>query len=178
MLSSPVISPFLLYVDDHKFHGFLHQRLGAKLNPAFHIHPFGNTTSALEYLTGKATVDGCQHDTRPDLAILDYDLGPARGTELLLWLRKTSPLSDIPIVILSIIDSPAVITHCYRLGANYFLAKPSDYDRLIALVNALHACATSRPASYTALTHLAEYRPFLLPMPSSSAHQPADRGRR
>lgn len=70
----------------------------------------------------------------PDLAILDINLPNKSGFELCKWLKARS---SFPILILTSRDTLADELHALGLGADDFLTKPCNPERLIARVERL-----------------------------------------
>jgi two-component system, response regulator len=73
----------------------------------------------------------------PTLVLLDYSLPKLSGIEVLTRLRQNDRTRLTPIVVFSGANTDSVLTECYRIGANSFVAKPSDpqehIDRLIQI---------------------------------------------
>ena len=67
-------------------------------------------------------------DTAFDLVILDVNMPYLDGTEMLLYLRRTDP--DIPVVMISGMDSIDIVRKTLREGAYDYLVKPLNFDEL------------------------------------------------
>lgn len=63
-----------------------------------------------------------------DLFILDYWLSVQNGTELCREIRKTDRTT--PILIYSALSHPDARTDAYKAGADVYLVKPNDLERL------------------------------------------------
>jgi DNA-binding response OmpR family regulator len=70
---------------------------------------------------------------RPALVLLDLDLPPAGGLELLTRIREVS--DDVPIIVLALRDSTLEGRACFARGADELLLKPLDPARLVACVD-------------------------------------------
>jgi DNA-binding response OmpR family regulator len=81
--------------------------------------------AAYDARTALARVDGA------DVVVLDADLGPHRGFELLSDLRQRS---DVPVVILTGDGRNDDVVRGMDLGANDFVAKPFSHRVLLARV--------------------------------------------
>jgi DNA-binding response OmpR family regulator/anti-sigma regulatory factor (Ser/Thr protein kinase) len=68
---------------------------------------------------------------RPDIITLDLLMKPSNGWEILLQLKRDPPTANIPIIVVSIVDQPAIAT---TLGADEYLVKPVDKASLLAAV--------------------------------------------
>jgi two-component system, chemotaxis family, response regulator Rcp1 len=68
-----------------------------------------------------------------DLIILDLNLPRYDGIEILQEIRKSTAISDVPVIILTSADSPRDRELAISLGAAQFLRKPSSLDEFLAL---------------------------------------------
>lgn len=69
----------------------------------------------------------------PCLVVLDLNLPQRNGLEVLEWLRAQPSLKRIPVIVLTSSTSDKDIQQAYDLGANSYLVKPGDPDKLVAL---------------------------------------------
>jgi CheY-like chemotaxis protein len=60
----------------------------------------------------------------PAIILIDYNISPDNGVEVLKSLKSHPAYRHIPVIILSESAAPAYVTECYRHGANTFVAKP------------------------------------------------------
>ncbi|MCT4368046.1 MULTISPECIES: response regulator [Synechococcaceae] len=67
---------------------------------------------------------------RPNLILLDLNLPGTDGREVLQKVKRDENLKTIPVVILTTSSNPKDIEACYRWGANSYMVKPMDSDRL------------------------------------------------
>ena len=69
-------------------------------------------------------------ETQPNVVILDINLNDAKfnGTDLLGMLRKTYP--DMIIIMFTNLTSTQYIKKCHALGANYFLDKSNEFEKI------------------------------------------------
>lgn len=67
------------------------------------------------------------------------------GWELLLELKQLPSTREIPVVICSVLDEPAV---AIALGAAVYLQKPIDQDRLLAALTPLLESASADPLAF------------------------------
>lgn len=61
----------------------------------------------------------------PTLILMDYNLQPETGLELLQKIRSHPSFQHIPVVLLGDIANPDFITQCYMYGANSYAIKPT-----------------------------------------------------
>lgn len=71
---------------------------------------------------------------RPHLVVMDMRLPGCTGLELAAVLRHDDRMVGVPIVFLTAEDEPARAIQALEVGADDFLAKPVDPEKLIAVV--------------------------------------------
>jgi two-component system, response regulator len=96
---------------------------------------------ALEYLFA----EGDRRQTRdlPWLVLLDLRLPRIDGLETLSLLRANNETRLLPVIVLSASNDEQDIAESYRLGANSYLKKPTDFDDLIGLLRTIHVYWTA-----------------------------------
>lgn len=67
---------------------------------------------------------------RPQLIFLDLNMPVKNGIEVLKEIRATDRLKDFPVVIFSTSDDEASINTTKKLGANFYITKPTSYNLL------------------------------------------------
>ena len=93
-------------------------------NEKFQVLTANNGTSCIE--TAKK-----EH---PDLILLDVMMPDISGFDTATELKKRPETSDIPIIFLTALNSPADLVHGFQVGANDFLTKPFNKEELIMRV--------------------------------------------
>lgn len=88
--------------------------------------------------TPAGSIDGIL-SARPDVVVLDVQLGGGTGLEVLRAVRRAAP--DIAVVVFSNTASPAYRKRYLTDGAVGFLDKSTEFDQLAQAV-----AGTSRPA--------------------------------
>lgn len=71
---------------------------------------------------------------RPDAILLDLGLPGGNGLMVLQRLKANTPLSCIPVIIVTAEEPQVAEARCIEAGAVAFLQKPVDQDKLIAAV--------------------------------------------
>jgi signal transduction histidine kinase/DNA-binding response OmpR family regulator/CHASE3 domain sensor protein len=89
---------------------------------------------------------------QPDVITLDLLMNPSSGWEVLLQLKNDPRTASIPVVVISIVDQPAIGT---TFGADEYLVKPVDKSALLAAVG---RCLSSGVSSGRSSSH----RPLLV----------------
>lgn len=93
-----------------------------------------------EVLAASNGLEGLQAvaDFRPDLIISDCLMPKMTGLEFFQALRRDYPdFAKVPFVFLSAHADKSHVAEGMALGANVYLTKPVDYDKLLMVVNAL-----------------------------------------
>jgi two-component system response regulator len=92
---------------------------------------------ALEYLHHRGRYEQPSAAPRPDLILLDLNMPKINGRQLAARLKADPELQTIPIVVLSTSDYHEDVAHCYRIGVNSYVHKPTNYDDFVAVINAV-----------------------------------------
>ena len=130
------LSP-VLYAEDEENDAFLMERAFAKAGVSNPLKIVSDGASAIDYLAGAGEfVDRTRHSL-PCLVLLDLNLPRQSGLEVLKWIREQSSLRLLPVVILTSSSQHRDIGGAYALGANGYLVKPANSEKLIELVMGL-----------------------------------------
>jgi DNA-binding response OmpR family regulator len=127
----------ILLVEDDANDVFFFQRAmkkGAFINP---IQVASDGQEAIDYLKGAGKFADREVYPLPGLVLLDLKLPFVMGLDVLKWIRQESGLSLV-VLLLTASSDDADIGAAYRLGANGFLIKPSDFGQLQEMVKAIH----------------------------------------
>lgn len=92
---------------------------------------------ALEYLHHTGRYGDAAKAPRPDLILLDLNMPKINGRQLAAKLKGDAELKTIPIVVLSTSDYHDDVAHCYKIGVNSYVHKPTNYDDFVATINAV-----------------------------------------
>ena len=80
----------------------------------------------------------------PDFIFLDLNMPRMDGRQCLVELKKDPKLRDIPVIIFTTSSAQKDIDETSKLGATYFLTKPSDFQSLRKKIE--HVMEKIRPA--------------------------------
>jgi two-component system response regulator AdeR len=83
---------------------------------------------------------------RWDLVLLDLHLPKLEGLDVLWEMRNDTQLASLPVVIISVDDSPHTMLQGWRLGVDSYFLKPFDPDELLRVVRRI--LSLPREASY------------------------------
>jgi len=97
-------------------------------------------------------------EQHPAMVLLDYELGGnTTGVDFLYWLRVRKKITALPVVMFSGSPGRGHIAECYAAGADHYLTKPSEMERLKRIVSTLYIGLVSRPPD--PIPSLKEYQP-------------------
>ncbi len=98
------------------------------------LHVVTNGPDALRFLRREEP-----YDTAPavDLVLLDLNLPGMHGSEVLSAIKTDEQLSATPVVILTTSEAEEDVRRSYQQHANAYVTKPVDFDRFLALVQAI-----------------------------------------
>ena len=127
----------VLLVEDNEDDVFLMQRAlkFAQLEEVLHIVRDGE--EALNYLAGEGTYADREKFPLPAVVLLDLKLPRRSGFEILSWTRGVARMYGLIIVVFTSSNQPADIAESYRLGANSYVVKPVNFDRLVEFAKVL-----------------------------------------
>lgn len=78
----------------------------------------------------------------PALAVVDYRMPQMDGLEFIKQFRRNRKAADVPVIMLTAVDSAQLRDFALSHGATYFLTKPVDKDRFVAAIE--HYLANSQ----------------------------------
>lgn len=107
-----------------------------KLDTPITISAVSNGDQALNSIEGSLSSSKVKNKL-PDLILLDLKLPGKSGFDVLEWIRDKDVLDHVPVVILSSSNQESDIKRGYELGANSYLVKPVNHDRLIDIVKTI-----------------------------------------
>jgi len=96
-----------------------------------------NGVEALDYLFCKGAYAGRKIDETPALILLDLKLPKLNGLEVLREIRSNPYTKRTPVVILTSSNEEKDKIESYDLGANSYVRKPVDFDRLLEVTRQL-----------------------------------------
>ena len=126
----------ILQVEDDPNDVFFLKHAMKKAGVANPIQVVSDGQEAIDYLQGVGQFADRGKFPFPCLVLLDLKLPYVMGLEVLRWIRK-QPGVALPVVMLTASAEDADIATAYRLGANAFLTKPSEANKLEDMVKAI-----------------------------------------
>lgn len=72
--------------------------------------------------------------SKPDLVLLDVHLPKLEGLDVLWEMRNDPRFHSIPVIVVSVDDSPHTMLQGWQLGVDSYFLKPFDPDELLRVV--------------------------------------------
>lgn len=85
---------------------------------------------ALDYLFCKGKYDSRKPDDLPAIVLLDLQLPKVSGFDILKEMRSHKETESIPVTIFTSSNAQSDIANSYKYGANSFIRKPVDSEKL------------------------------------------------
>ncbi len=118
----------ILIADDNPDDVLLVQMAFKKAGIGCTLMVVSNGAEAAQYLKGEGPYADRQRFSTPHALLLDLKMPVMGGLELLAWVRSWPQGKNLPIIVLTNSCYDSDITAAYRLGANSFLVKPTDFQ--------------------------------------------------
>ena len=137
----------LLYVEDDADARLLFEMATKEAGAQFHLRLVESVSEAKAYLAGAATYEDRRLFPLPAAILMDFTLGADSAVDLLRWMRQKQEVNT-EVAVFSTSDADNQIRQCYAEGADYYVVKPTDFDRLVELVRVMdrgfHANSSQR----------------------------------
>ena len=111
----------MVLADDDPDDCFIFSQVASEVDSRVKITCLNNCESLLQFL---------ESDVRPDVVFLDLNMPILSGQECLKKIKERIDWKDIPIVIYSTASRQEIIDECYKMGANLYIVKPSNTNKL------------------------------------------------
>jgi CheY-like chemotaxis protein len=129
----PALRP-VLYVEDDENDVILFRRALTKIHSTIPLQVITDGQVAWDFLTGKGA--SCRPPV-PSLILLDLKLPNMSGIEILSSLKSHEALRRIPVIVMTSSTQKRDIERVYDLGADFYLAKRTDFNGAIELAEAV-----------------------------------------
>lgn len=97
----------------------------------------GKSYDVITKIDGLEGIKYLEEGNVPDLIVADIQMPNLDGYELLKQIRASGLFKDIPMIMLSGIESSQERVKCLRLGADDYLVKPFNPEELLLRINNL-----------------------------------------
>jgi CheY-like chemotaxis protein len=129
------------------------------------LHVVYDGEEALDYLEGKGQFSDRQQHPVPGLMLLDLNLPKKPGLEVLSWVREQPEFFTMPVIVLSASNQEVDVHRAYALGANAYLVKPTDVEKLADMMRTFRAFWLEQNTGPPECGKLKESQLGNLPMP-------------
>jgi CheY-like chemotaxis protein len=89
---------------------------------------------ALDRVFRRGEYAGSDPSLAPALVVLDLNLPRTHGRAVLASIKRDADLKTTPVVILTTSQNPQDVEVCYREGANSYIVKPGQINRLLEIL--------------------------------------------
>src|ERR1043166_3833342 len=124
----------ILVAEDEPTDVFLLRLAFTKAEIPVTLHFVRDGEDAVNYLKGEARYADRGMHPLPDLLLLDLKMPRLNGFDVLGWLRQQPGLKRLPVAILSSSRLAQDANRAYELGANSYLVKPCDLEKMFETV--------------------------------------------
>ena len=128
----------ILLVDDSDDDVLLVQRAFQKAQFLTSLFVVKSGHEALLYLRGEHPYSDRTLYPLPELILLDLKMPGMDGFEVLSWIRGEPGLKHSRVLVLTSSNELRDVNLAYKLGANSFLVKPTDFEQYKGLVESIH----------------------------------------
>lgn len=127
----------LLLVEDEPHSVFFFGHIAKKLEITNPLRVAKDGQEALDYLNGVGAFADRRQNPLPGLVLLDLKMPRLTGFDVLRQVRANPDLQTLVVIILTASASDEDITNAYALGANAYLVKPLELEKLEHLIKAI-----------------------------------------
>jgi CheY-like chemotaxis protein len=136
-MSAPDKTHMILLADDDSDDRLLVQDALTEAGLTAEMTSVENGEQLLDYLYHRGKYSPPTRAPRPSLILLDLNMPRKSGREALREIKTDAVLRRIPVVVFTTSKADSDITALYDMGANSFVTKPFQFDRLVAVVSNL-----------------------------------------
>jgi CheY-like chemotaxis protein len=128
----------ILLVEDSEDNVFLVRHAMQKAGVTTPLEVVTTGERAIEYLSGINGYSDWHRFPLPSMVLLDLKMPGISGFEVLKWIRRRPGLEALRVAMLTSSDMPSEIKMAHDLGANIFITKPIELERLVQIMKTLH----------------------------------------
>jgi CheY-like chemotaxis protein len=128
----------ILLVEDSEDNVFLVRHAMQKASITTRLEVATSGEEAIEYLRGINRYSDWHQFPLPSIVLLDLKMPGMSGFDVLKWLREQPGLKALRVAMLTCSDMPDEIKMAHDLGANIFLTKPVQLERLVQIMRSLN----------------------------------------
>lgn len=129
----------ILYAEDDTNDAFLLARAFEKVGIEWPLRVVNDGQEAIAYLSALPPFEDRAQHPLPGLLLLDLKMPRKTGLEVLKWVRTTSQICTLPVLMLTSSNLETDVHRAYLLGANGYLVKPNNPRELLSMVEAIRS---------------------------------------
>jgi len=127
----------ILIADDDDNDVFLTKKAFQKSDIPIIFKRVTNGEELMNYLVRKGEYEKLESSPRPSIILLDLNMPKMDGKEVLVEIKQHPDFKKIPVIVLSTSKAEEDINRTYFLGANSYIVKPTDFKKLVNIVQSL-----------------------------------------
>lgn len=104
---------------------------GRLANPLYFVE---NGEELMDYLRRRGPFADAERYPYPGVVLLDLNMPRKDGRTCLAEIKRDPELKQLPVVVLTTSAEDEEVVRSYDLGANSFVSKPVDFDKLVAII--------------------------------------------
>ncbi len=135
----------ILYAEDEDNDIFFFQRAHQLAQSTHTLHCVRDGEEALDYLLGQGPFADRNQFLLPNLLLLDINMPKKSGFEVLRWVRSQPRFQSLPVLMFTSSERPEDLENARELGANDFLLKSFDHDKLVEIIKTLDTRWLAQP---------------------------------
>jgi CheY-like chemotaxis protein len=126
----------VLYAEDEPDDIFFMERAFKEAGIEQPLYSVPDGQEVIAYLSGAGQYADRTQYPLPGLILLDINMPQMSGLDVLKWIRATPAVCTTPVLVLSSSSHEKDVEQASLLGANGYLTKPGQPDRLVEIVRA------------------------------------------
>ena len=128
----------ILLVEDSEDNVFLVRHAMHKAGISARLEVATTGEQAIEYLGGTQRYSDWPRFPLPSIVLLDLKMPGMSGFDVLKWIRHQQGLKALRVAMLTSSELPSEIKTAHDLGANIFLTKPVQLEKLVEVMKTLN----------------------------------------
>jgi CheY-like chemotaxis protein len=156
LTNNPMHTPTVLNIDDSEDDAVMLKAACVSGKVAFHFQWVNSGESALLYLKGDKTYADRESFPFPTLILLDLKMPGTSGFDVLRTIRtdKNESIRRLPVVVFTSSMHDEDARCAFKLGADAYLVKPSDFDELRAMITTIDSILSRSEGDLSPLRNL------------------------
>lgn len=125
--------------EDDENDAFFVRRAVERMGSAHTLHVVQDGEEAIRYLRGEGEYADRHRFPMPNVIMTDLKMPRMNGFEFMRWLQGHAECTVIPIIVYSSSNAEHDVRQAYILGANAYITKPIDLNRMVELLELICA---------------------------------------